>query len=134
MTTETAQMQAAITPPIDDDTNESVLDIESKKTKVSETYAINDTKDLESVQSRLKEKFLNSDIVIKKASLTFKVNMQANPTEKSPAKVISFAETYKIEETHDLDAFIEAAKTKLSDGDLLLKSASVAFKMDIEAI
>jgi hypothetical protein len=131
---ETAQMQAAMTPPVDDDTNENILDIEAKKTKVSETYAINDTKDLDSVQARLKEKFLDADVIIKKASLTFKVNMQANPTEKTPAKIVSFAETYKIEETRDLDAFIDAAKTKLADEDLLLKNASVAFKMDIEAV
>jgi hypothetical protein len=131
---ETAQMQAAMTPPVDDDTNENILDIEAKKTKVSETYAINDTKDLDSVQARLKEKFLGADVIIKKASLTFKVNMQANPTEKTPAKIVSFAETYKIEETRDLDAFIDAAKTKLADEDLLLKNASVAFKMDIEAV
>jgi hypothetical protein len=108
------------------------LDIQLKKTKLSETYAINGADDIDSVKSRLDEKYLDPSISVKKAVLTLKVNMEANPTEKSPAKITSFAETYKIDSHDDLEAFITVSKERLSDENLILKSASIAFKLDYE--
>lgn len=116
-----------------DDVNESnEIDIQTKKIRFSETYGVQDENDLISIQKRLKEKFFDVTLDIKSASLAFKITMEANPTPAIPAKITSFSETYKIENEKDIDAFIESAKDKLDSG-IVLKTGSVAFKMNIKS-
>jgi len=106
------------------------VDISTKKTKFQESYAVAEQNDLDSVHLRIKDKYRNPHV--KKASLVFKVSTEANPTEKIPAKITARTETYLIENVNDVDAFMQEASKVFKDDDILLKTASIAFKMDID--